>query len=86
MLQRIKVPVSVTLYFNHKLRQVLPKDVMWEGRIYPITKIGLHHTFREGKTLYHIFSVESPTLFFRLSLNTDTLHWNLEEISDGEPN
>jgi hypothetical protein len=45
----------------------------------------LHHTFRSGRTLFHVFSVASKSLFFRLVLNTDTLFWRLEEISDGLP-
>lgn len=82
----IDVPVSVNLVFDHKTRKVFPRHVLWEGKTYLITKLGLHHTFRTGKTLYHVFSVESPTLSFRLVLDTDTLHWRLEEISDGESN
>ncbi len=60
-----------------------PKSVLWRGRKYEIIKIGLHHKYREGTTLYHIFSVITPTLFLRLNLNTDNLLWTLEEISDG---
>jgi hypothetical protein len=60
-----------------------PKYVVWKGRNYTITKIGLHHHFREGSTLYHIFSVVTDTLFLRLKLNTDNLLWVLEEIENG---
>ncbi len=59
-----------------------PKYVIWKGRNYTVTKIGLHHHFREGSTLYHVFSVSTDTLFFRLKLNTDNLLWRLEEIED----
>lgn len=83
MIQRVDVPVSVTFVFDHKRRVVFPKDVLWEGRVYPIVKVGLHHSFREGRVLYHVFSVASKTLFFRLVLDTETLFWRLEEISDG---
>lgn len=60
-----------------------PKYVVWKGRNYTITKIGLHHHFREGSTLYHVFSVVTDTLFLRLKLNTDNLLWVLEEIENG---
>jgi hypothetical protein len=86
MLEKISAPVSVTLVFDHKTRRVYPKTVVWNGRTYPIVKIGLHHTFRQGRTLYHVFSATSKTLFFRLVLNTETLHWRLEEIADGLTN
>ncbi|MEK7188644.1 MAG: hypothetical protein AAB685_02215 [Patescibacteria group bacterium] len=85
MIQKVNVPVSVSLVFDHIKCRVFPKWVHWEGKLYPIFKIGLHHTFREGMVLYHVFSVVSNTLFFRLVLNTDNLHWRLEEISDGMP-
>lgn len=60
-----------------------PRWVKRKNRIYKITKIGFHHTFREGKTLYHIFSVTSDSVFMKLILNTENLKWILEEISDG---
>jgi hypothetical protein len=85
MIQRVSVPVSVQLAFDHKKRKVWPQTVVWEGIIYPIHKIGLHHCYTKGKTLYHIFSVASDGVFFKLSFNTDNLFWELEEISDGLP-
>ncbi len=85
MIEKISVLVSVGVVFNHKTRKTIPKWVLWEGKTYQIVKIGLHHTFREGRTLYHVFSVASTTLFFRLELNTENLFWRLEEISDGLP-
>lgn len=85
MIEKISVLVSVGVVFNHKTRKVIPKWVLWEGKTYQIVKIGLHHTFREGRTLYHVFSVVTKTLFFRLRLDTENLFWRLEEISDGLP-
>lgn len=85
MIQKVSVPVSVSLAFDHTKGKVFPKWIVWEGRLHSITKIGLHHTYREGRVLYHVFSVASKTLFFRLLLNTDNLFWTLEEISDGQP-
>jgi hypothetical protein len=60
-----------------------PKYVIWKGRNYTIDKVGLHHTYRKGHTLYHIFSITADTLFMRLKFNTENLGWRLEEISDG---
>lgn len=59
-----------------------PKYVVWKGRSHNITQIGLHHHFREGNTLFHIFSVVADTMFMRLKLDTENLNWKLEEISD----
>lgn len=83
MIQKISAPISVDLVFDYQKRSVFPKEVVWEGRTYPILKIGLHHTYRLGRTLFHVFSVASESLFFRLELNTDNLFWRLEEVSDG---
>jgi hypothetical protein len=84
MLQRLNAPVSVVLSYNHTTKQVTPRKLLWENKEYQIIKVGLHHQFRQGRTLYHVFSVETLSLFFRIVLNTDNLHWRLEEISDGE--
>jgi hypothetical protein len=61
----------------------IPKYVVWKGRSHTITQIGLHHVFRLGTTLYHIFSVTAGTLFMRLKFDTDTLGWTLEETENG---
>lgn len=62
----------------------MPKKVLFEGREHLITKLGYHHVFRAGRTLFHVFSVASKTMFFRLVLNTETLSWTLEEVADEE--
>jgi len=85
MIQQLNDQVSVILEYDNSTRTVKTKQVKWAGRKYPITKTGLHHTQRQGRTLYHIFSVTSGNLFLRLSLNTDNLHWILTEVSDGLP-
>lgn len=74
----INEPVSVGLVNN------TPKYVIWKGENYTISNIGLHHLFREGRVLYHVFSVLTGTVFMRLRLNTDNLSWRLEEISDSD--
>ena len=60
----------------------LPISVSWRGKNYKIIKVGLHHHFYEGKTLIHIFSVLSETLFFKLKFDTKSLEWRLLEIYD----
>lgn len=84
MIQNIKAPISVITKYDHKRRSVSPVKVLWEGRQYHIIKIGLHHTYTDGRILYHVFSVASHNLFFKLVLNTQNLHWTLEEIADAE--
>ena len=83
MIQKISAPVSVTFTYDSDENKCLPKSLVWNGRLYAIRQIGFHHTFREGRTLYHVFSVVASTLFFRLIFNTESLAWRIEEISDG---
>ena len=60
-----------------------PKWVKWKNRIHKIEKVGLHYQYREGKVLYHIFSVSTKTLCMKLCFDTETLGWRLMETSDG---
>ena len=57
-----------------------PTSLYWRGRRYAITKVGLHHITRQGRTLLHIFSVTDGTTAFKLELNTETLGWKLLEV------
>ena len=82
MIQKLAEPISVELIFDSRSNRIFPYRIRWRGRLYTITKVGLHHFYRVGRTLYHIFSVTDGNTFFRLKLNTDTLHWTLEEIAD----
>jgi hypothetical protein len=68
--------VSVGLVNN------IPKYLIWKGKDYRLDKIGFHHSFYQGKVLYHIFSVVAGTVFFKLKLNTENLLWRLEEVTD----
>lgn len=84
MVQTINTPVSVQLAFDHKRRLATPISLSWEGRDYAVLQVGLHHAFRKGRVLYHVFSVRAGELFFKLLLDTETLFWRVEQISDGE--
>ncbi len=85
MIQRISEPVSVVTTFDAPSRRTRPLSIQWSGRDYPVSQVGLRHTYKAGNTRHHVFSVVGGTLFFRLNLNADTLNWVLEEVSDGLP-
>lgn len=82
MAEAINESVSVNLLFNHLKRSVIPTSLFWRGRRYTITKVGLHHTIREGRTLYHMFSVTDGTTSFKLQFDSETLFWKLLEIEN----
>lgn len=83
MIQKLNEPVSVSMTYDCKKRHATPRSIIWHERLYPVTKIGFHHTVREGRNLFHVFSVTTPTLFFKLVLDAENLHWKVEEIADG---
>ena len=85
MIQNISESISVSFIFDSEKSTIRPRALVWNKKLYAVKKVGLHHKFRQGRTLYHVFSVASKNLFFRLVLNTESLHWKLEEISDGLP-
>jgi hypothetical protein len=83
MTETIHEKVSVISSYNRETGIVTPKKIRWQGREYIIEKLTYYHRVRQGRTLLHIFHVTSGTLDFRLHLDTDNLHWTLEEIYDG---
>ena len=85
MIQTINEKVAVLTVSRPEAGPLTPYKLRWQGRVYRITKIGFHHTVREGRTLFHVFAVACPTLAFRLKLNIETLQWLLEEVSDSMP-
>lgn len=81
MTEKIDEPVSVDLLSNHVKARAYPWVIHWRGRRYHMTKVGLHHTVREGRTLFHIFSVTDETMYFLLRFDTESLRWKLLEIA-----
>ena len=85
MRESIHEKVDVVVTFTRAFGGAFPKRVRWQGKEYNISEVGMHHMVREGRILHHIFSVTANTLFFRLDFNTETLQWQIAEISDGLP-
>jgi hypothetical protein len=63
-----------------------PLKIVWNGRDYRVNKVGLHHTYRDGRVLFHVFSLTADGVFFKLVLNSESLNWRLVEVADGLPN
>ena len=86
MVQKLDVPVTAEGIFDHRRRSLDFRKICWEGREYEIKKLGYHHSFRRGRTLFHVFSVASDAMFFRLVLDTENLTIRVMEVADGEVN
>lgn len=72
-------PVSVTLMYNQHQHKTVPIELIWHNQHYPITEVGLHHTYQEGETLKHVFSVMSRDTFFEIMFNACDLTWRLQK-------
>jgi hypothetical protein len=79
----INEKVSVELIYNRMTGLVMPRRMRWQGRLYIMKKLGYYHKVRQGRTILHIFHVTDGNTDFRLSLDTENLHWTLNEITDG---
>lgn len=86
MTQKISEQVSVKMVFDHLSGKAKPEQILWHNKIYPVTQVGLRHVVRDGRKLFHIFSLVSNASFLRLSFDTEKLSWTLEEVSDGITN
>ena len=85
MREKIDEEVSVVMYYSAKKKLAQPHLISWSGREYEVGSIGYHHKIRSGATLHHIYELVDKTnsLWMRLNFDTDSLHWNLEVVSDG---
>jgi hypothetical protein len=79
----INEKISVITKYDKLTGIAMPVRVFWQGKVRDITKVGFHHTKREGRKLLHIFTVTDGYLAYYLSFDTENLHWTLMEVSDG---
>jgi hypothetical protein len=82
MTQKIHESISVISLYDSKLFKTFPKRILWKDKVYKVTKLGLHHTFRQGTKLIHVFNVATGGAFMRLHLDTTTMCWILEEVEE----
>jgi hypothetical protein len=87
MRETINEEVSIVMYYSARRRLALPHVISWRNRDYRVGKIGYHHTIRDGQTLRHIFELvdNEESMWFRVSLDTQNLHWTLIAVHDGNP-
>ncbi|OGC51007.1 hypothetical protein A3A69_01105 [candidate division WWE3 bacterium RIFCSPLOWO2_01_FULL_37_15] len=85
MIQDVKAPITAYLAYEHRKNRVFPFLLKWDGRNYKVQSLDFHYTYKNGAVLYHVFSVSTETLSFKLVLNTENLFWTVEQITDGLP-
>ena len=89
MFEKLSEKIPVFSFYNPKASPPAggsqPLYLKWQGNLLTVTKVGLHHTIHEGRSLIHVFCVVAGNLFFKLHFDTTALTWTVKEISDGNP-
>lgn len=80
MEQKIDELISVLFTFNNNTKINKPIKLAWRNRLYSVTSIGLHYTYKTGSTLFHVYSLSSNNISFKTIFNTTNLQWTLESI------
>lgn len=82
MRESLDEPVSVVFYYNANNHHVQPYRLTWQNRDYKLGKVDFWHKTKIGDRLIHHFSIADSdgALYFKLALDTSTLHWKIEEF------
>lgn len=86
MLNQVNLPVSVITIFDSVKKTTRPYKIRWNEKVYKITDLAYYHQIKEGVKIQHIYHVSDGHLDFRLRLDSSSLNWTLEEVSDGLAN
>lgn len=78
--EQINEKVSIVTLYNRTTGKVMPYKMKWQGRDYVMKKLAYHHKARIGRLIVHVFHVSDGVNNYRLVLNTENLHWTLEEV------
>lgn len=83
MLEQLNEKVSIITVYNKDKASVVPYKMKWKNNEIVFNEVTYHHLVRQGRLIIHVFHVTDGTMDYRLHLHTDTLHWKLIEVSDG---
>lgn len=83
MIIRTREQVKVLAIYDPATGRTIPHRMNWSGRTHKISKLSYYHREKLGQAVRHIYHVTDGELDFRLFVDSDTLSWTLEEISDG---
>jgi hypothetical protein len=83
MREVLNEPVNVVLSIDSARHIVIPQRIKWRGKVYSVKEVGFVHSYRDGRTKIHVFSINVGTIDMRLEINGDSFHSVLKEISDG---
>lgn len=84
MYESIDEPVSVIAIFGKGYQSIRPFKMQWHDKDYLIRQVGYVHKYKEGVTMWHVFSVTDGINFFELKFNSEELKWILGRVSNNE--
>ncbi len=85
MIASINEQVAVYFVFSLDGAKRIPLFIKWKHKYLKVKSVGFHHYFKEGKKLFHVYELVTDTnVFMRLKLDTQSLIWTLEKVSDGQ--
>jgi hypothetical protein len=76
--EKIGEPVDVLALFT--AGRIRPYAFRWNNRRYPVEKVNLVYTARDGLTRLFYFAVSSGATSYKLCFNASTMRWELEEL------
>lgn len=81
MRESLNDPISVVFYYDAATRHVQPFQATWRSQDYKLGKVDFWHKTRSGDVLVHHFSLcdVNQTVYFKLALDSNSLHWTVEE-------
>jgi hypothetical protein len=86
VIQQINQPIEVIAAHKAEGVKLIPRLMVWNGRVYKFTRIGFRHPTSKGNRTIHILTVSDEATTYRLEFDSESLLWTLREISDGLPN
>lgn len=60
----------------------MPVRMIYRGREYNFTELGLRHPTQQGKRMVHVFDMSDGSADYRLEFDAEQLVWDLISISD----
>lgn len=81
MRESLDEDISVICVYDATKKSVKPYKINWHGREYLLGPIDFHHVTTRGVVATHHFSMSDVerTTYFKIAVESENLHWKLEE-------
>lgn len=76
--------VAVSVDYRDQSPIMIPRKMKRNGREIVFKRMGYHHQYQEGRTLFHIFTVTDEETFYELKFDTRKLIWTIGRTKNYE--